>query len=208
VPLAHRHPTPQSVPAQVSAALARGGLNRVGAAGILGNAYAESSWNPSATGYGGGGLWGFTASPNSLADLQAYASKHGRPWTDATLQTEFLLQHVSGSLIRKLNAAPTPEKAAVIFMSEFERPGIPRQDVRESAARRAFGMAFPGASSSPSRQPSAARPETSGSAGSAGGFGADLMHIGLVGALVLGGAGMVGLGVTRMLGTSQQGRAK
>lgn len=36
---------------------------------------------------------------------------------------------------------------------------------------------------------------------SSGGFGGELMHIGLVGALVLGGAAMIGLGATRMLGT-------
>jgi hypothetical protein len=48
-------------------------------------------------------------------------------------------------------------------------------------------------------------PSTQGSASSSqsGGFGADLMHIGLVGALVLGGAAMVGLGTTRLLGTGR-----
>jgi hypothetical protein len=127
-----------SIEAQIARSLLRGGLNRVGAAGIIGNAYAESSLKPGATGYGGGGLWGFTASPNSLADLQAYAEQRGRPWTNATLQTQFLLSHVSGGLVSQLNAAGTPEAAAALFMSEWERPGIPRQGVRESAARRAF----------------------------------------------------------------------
>jgi hypothetical protein len=198
----------QSVPAQIGTVLSRGGLNRVGAAGIIGNAYAESSWQPGATGYGGGGLWGFTASPNSLADLQAYAQKRGRPWTDATLQTEFLLQHVSPGLIHQLNSAPTPEAAAAIFMSEWERPGIPRQGVRESAARKAFRLPFPRGAQTPAEaHPGlAASPQATATAGSSSTSG-DLMHFGLVAALVLGGAGMIGLGATRMLGTAQRGRA-
>jgi hypothetical protein len=131
-----------SVPAQIARVLSRGGLNKVGAAGIIGNAYAESSWNPAATGYGGGGLWGFTASPNSLADLQAYAQQRNQPWTSAALQSQFLLQHVSRGLISRLNSASSPEAAAALFMSEWERPGIPRQSVREEGARKAFKMGF------------------------------------------------------------------
>jgi hypothetical protein len=131
-----------SVPAQIARVLSRGGLNKVGAAGIIGNAYAESTWNPAAQGYGGGGLWGFTASPNSLADLQAYAQKRNQPWTSAALQSQFLLQHVSRGLISRLNSASSPEAAAALFMSEWERPGIPRQSVREEGARKAFKMGF------------------------------------------------------------------
>lgn len=46
-------------------------------------------------------------------------------------------------------------------------------------------------------------PAESSSSSSIGG---DLMHLGLVAALVLGGAAMIGLGATRMLGTAQQRR--
>ncbi|HXI94949.1 MAG TPA: phage tail tip lysozyme, partial [Candidatus Acidoferrum sp.] len=137
-----RMPGGGSVSAQIARGLFRGGLNKIGAAGIIGNAYAESSLNPAAQGYGGGGLWGFTASPNSLADLQAYAANQGAPWRSAALQTQFLLQHVSGGLIHQLNASRTPEAAAALFMSEWERPGIPRQAVREAGARKAFKQGF------------------------------------------------------------------
>lgn len=187
-----------SVPAQIAEVLRRGGLNRVGVAGVLGNAYAESSYRPSATGYGGGGLWGFTAAPNSLADLQAYAKKRGRSWTDAGLQTEFLLQHVSPSLKRELNAASSPEAAARVFMSQWERPGIPRQSVRESAARKAFQMPFQRVGPEPHRETHEGEEPSSVSG--------DLMHAGLVGLLVLGGAGMVGLGATRLMGSAGRGR--
>lgn len=131
-----------SVPAQIYNVLAANGLNKIGAAGIIGNAYAESSFDPAAQGYGGGGLWGFTASPNSLADLQSYASGKGKPWTSAALQTRFLLEHVAGSTISGVNRAGSPEAAAEVFMTEFERPGIPRLDVRQEAARRAFNQGY------------------------------------------------------------------
>jgi hypothetical protein len=134
--------TGNGVPAQIARVLLANGVNRIGAAGIIGNAYAESSFDPAAQGYGGGGLWGFTASPNSLADLQAYASQRGGQWTNAALQTRFLLEHVAPSTISAINAAGTPEAAAEIFMTQFERPGIPRLDVRQEAARTAFSAGY------------------------------------------------------------------
>ncbi len=126
----------------IASVLFSAGLNETGAAGIIGNAYAESGLNPGATGYGGGGLWGFTVSPVSLADLQDYAAGTGGDWTDAALQTRFLLEHVSSSTLSAVNSAESPEEAAEIFMVEFERPGIPRLDVRMSAARSVFDQGF------------------------------------------------------------------
>lgn len=127
-----------SVEAQIGRYLLNHGLNRKGAAGILGNAYAESSLQPGATGYGGGGLWGFTAHPNSLSDLQGYAQAQGKSWEDPKVQTEFLLQHVAPETVQEVNAAANPADAARVFMERFERPGIPRQGVREQAAQQAF----------------------------------------------------------------------
>lgn len=68
-------------------------------------------------------------------------------------------------------------------------------------AEHALGAGASGGTASPSP-----RPRESSSSGSSG-FGGDLLHIGLVGALVLGGVGMIGLGTTRMLGTAARGRA-
>lgn len=129
------------VEASIARVLFGAGLNKVGAAGIIGNAYAESTMNPAATGYGGGGLWGFTSSPYSLADLQSYAGSKNQSWTNPALQTRFLLQFIRG-LIPRLNASGTPEAAANLFMTEFERPGIPRLDVREQGARNAFSRGY------------------------------------------------------------------
>ena len=57
-----------------------------------------------------------------------------------------------------------------------------------------------------SASPHSRAPAPSSSSGG-GNFGDQLLHIGLVGVLVLGGAGMIGLGAQRMLGTAQARRA-
>lgn len=96
-------------------------------AGILGNAYREAlpPWNPASVGTGGGGLWGFTTSPVSLADLKNYASSRGKPWTDELLQAQFMLIHGGMGLKGKLNAADKISDTARIFMEDWERPGVP-----------------------------------------------------------------------------------
>lgn len=119
--------------------LFRAGANRIGAAGIIGNAYAESSMDPSAEGTGGGGLWGFTAGAISLANLKKAG---GRNWADPRFQTRFMLAHGGRGLIPVLNRAGSPEAAARIFMEQWERPGIPRLDVREGGARIAFKQGY------------------------------------------------------------------
>jgi hypothetical protein len=127
-----------NVEAQIYSTLRKNRLNLVGASGIIGNAYAESTLDPSAQGYGGGGLFGFTTPPVSLANLKEFMAKRKLPWTNASGQVVFMLKHLAASLRNRLNASASPEAAASLFMSEWERPGIPRQDVRESAARRAY----------------------------------------------------------------------
>lgn len=117
------------------------GYNNVGAAGVIGNAYQESSWNPAATGDGGGGLWGFTAAPQSLADLQSYAASQGKPWTDIETQTAFLVSHVPSSVREAVNAASSPQEAARIFMEQWERPLVATENLpkREEGAAIAAG---------------------------------------------------------------------
>lgn len=136
-----------SVEAQIYRTLRKNGLNLVGASGIIGNAYAESSLNPLAEGYGGGGLWGFTSPPISWQNVKEFAAKRGLPLGSAPMQTVFMLKHLAQSLRNRLNASASPEAAASLFMSEWERPGIPRQDVREAGARRAFNRFSKGAGS-------------------------------------------------------------
>lgn len=127
---------------QIGRVLFANGFNKIGAAGIIGNAYRESGWNPGAVGTGGGGLWGFTSGAISLAALQAAAGRAHVPWTDVPFQTGFMLRHGGMGLRGPLNAARSPEQAAVIFMNEWERPGIPAQGDREAGARKAFAMGY------------------------------------------------------------------
>lgn len=129
------------VPAEIMNILQEAGLSKVAAAGITGNALQESSWNPASEGMGGGGLWGFTVSPVSLADLQSFAGK--RPWTDVRVQTEFLLEHleIHDPLFReRLQATRSPEEAAELFCWEWERPYEPTANLerRQAGARLAF----------------------------------------------------------------------
>lgn len=102
----------------------RNGLTANAIGGILGNAFGESSWNPAAMegSLHNGGLWGFTASPVSLSDLEAYASSQGKPWTDVATQTQFMLHHLPGSLKAKLNSAGSVAEAATLFINEWEHP--------------------------------------------------------------------------------------
>lgn len=111
------------------------GLNKIGASGVIGNALQESALSPSAIGDGGGGLWGFTAPPKSLADLQAYARSRHQSWTNVKLQTDFLLQNLSKSDIAALNSQSSPQAAALWFMNNWERPLVSS----ENAARRVQG---------------------------------------------------------------------
>jgi len=78
---------------------------------------------------GGGGLFGFTTSPVSLADLQAYAARKGKPWTDVPTQIRFMLYHgqPTGMAMKgPLNALSTIPQTTEKFMTDWERPGIPR----------------------------------------------------------------------------------
>lgn len=128
-----------AVERQIFRVLSSAGANRVGAAGIIGNAYAESTMIPGAEGTGGGGLWGFTSGAISLANLKKAG---GGSWESPAFQTRFMLQNGGQGLIPALNKAGSPEAAARLFMEQWEKPGIPRLPVREEGARTAFGQGF------------------------------------------------------------------
>jgi Phage tail lysozyme len=118
---------PDNVTAIVTFLLAHGYSDNA-AAGIAGNMYQESKGNPESEGMGGGGLIGFTPLPagyvtgNATADLQT--------------QLEAVLtynQQWSGYL-PELNDAGSPADAASIYVTDFERAGIPAASTREASA--------------------------------------------------------------------------
>jgi hypothetical protein len=104
------------------------GYTHMGAVGVAGNIYQESQGNPESVGSGGGGLIGWTPLPSGFVTGNAAA--------DLQTQLAALLTYNQGwaQYIPMLNAATNPTSAAYIYMTYFERPGIPAASNREGAA--------------------------------------------------------------------------
>jgi hypothetical protein len=104
------------------------GYTGLAAAGIAGNIYQESMGNPESVGSGGGGLIGWTPLPGGFVT--------GNPAADLQTQLSALLSfnQIWASYIPALNAATSATQAADIYMTYFERPGIPAAYNREAAA--------------------------------------------------------------------------
>jgi cytoskeletal protein RodZ len=119
---------PQNVSAIVSFLLAHG-LSDNAAAGIAGNIYQESKGDPESVGSGGGGLIGWTPLPagfvtgNVTADLQTQLAQiltYNQIWVQ---------------FLPALNSAASPAAAADIYVTDFERAGIPAASTREASAQ-------------------------------------------------------------------------
>lgn len=118
------------------------GFNKIGASGPIGNAYRESKLNPASVGTGGGGLFGFTTPPISLANLKEYAAKVGTAWTDVEMQMDFMLNNGGMGMKGIVNAAQTPGESARLFMEDWEHPGIAALSEREEGARMAYAAGY------------------------------------------------------------------
>jgi Phage tail lysozyme len=114
--------------AAIVAYLTAHGYTGIAAAGIAGNIYQESTGNPESVGSGGGGLIGWTPLPAGFVT--------GNPAADLQTQLAALLTFNQqwSQYIPMLNAATSATQAADIYMSYFERPGIPAAGSREAAA--------------------------------------------------------------------------
>jgi hypothetical protein len=104
------------------------GYTKLAAVGITGNIYQESRGDPESVGTGGGGLIGWTPLPTGFVTGNAAA--------DLQTQLAALLTYNQGwaQYIPMLNAATSPAGAADVYMTYFERPGIPAASNREGAA--------------------------------------------------------------------------
>jgi len=98
------------------------------AAGIAGNIWQESGGNPESVGDGGGGLIGWTPLPGGYVT--------GNPSADLQTQLAAILtfNHIWAQYIPALSAAASPAAAADIYVTDFERAGIPAAGTREAAA--------------------------------------------------------------------------
>jgi hypothetical protein len=104
------------------------GYTGLAAAGIAGNIYQESKGNPESVGSGGGGLIGFTPLPTGYVT--------GNISADLVTQLAAIVNYNQqwSQYIPALNSASSASEAAYIYMSDFERPGIPVTGTREAAA--------------------------------------------------------------------------
>jgi hypothetical protein len=119
---------PQNVTAIVSFLLAHG-YTRNAAAGIAGNIYQESKGDPESVGTGGGGLIGWTPLPAGFVT--------GNPTADLQLQLAQILTYnqIWAQYLPALNSAASPADAADIYVTDFERAGIPAASTREASAQ-------------------------------------------------------------------------
>ena len=123
---------PDNVTAIVSFLLAHGYSDNA-AAGIAGNMYQESKGNPESEGMGGGGLIGFTPLPAGYVT--------GNPAADLQTQLEAVLRYNQqwASYLPELNDAASPAAAASVYVTDFERAGIPAASTREASAQDVAG---------------------------------------------------------------------
>jgi hypothetical protein len=115
------------VTAIVSFLLANGYSDNA-AAGIGGNIYQESKGNPESVGMGGGGLIGWTPLPSGFVTGDVAA--------DLQTQLDQILVYNEqwASYLPALNAAASPADAAYLYVTDFERAGIPAASTREASA--------------------------------------------------------------------------
>lgn len=135
--------------------LREAGFSEYAVAGVMGNIYAESGFDPAIIEGGNGIGFGLCQwSYGRRTQLEAYAASKGKDASDINTQVEFLLTEITpgatgpaqGYASYQLlyyngyngdmwKSATTPEDAAVAFCWSFERPGIPRMSVRTQKAR-------------------------------------------------------------------------
>ena len=139
-------------------ALIDAGYSAEAAAGVLGNIEAESGFNEASIEGGSGAGFGLCQwTGGRRTQLESYAASKGVAPSDLDTQIEFLLAEITpgggangyakyqlssynGYSASDWKNASTPEDAATAFCWTFERPGIPRMDVRTSAARRYYNQ--------------------------------------------------------------------
>jgi len=134
-----------ATPAQENVALTIGkdllgrGLNYKGAAGVIGNAWRESLWNPASIGTGGRGLYGFDFFEEQLL---AQAESQGVSWTSIPFQQEFMWSgpEPASRLKGGLNSQPSAAAAAKFFDTEWERSGVKAMSDRMNGAREAMRL--------------------------------------------------------------------
>ena len=141
-----------SVEEKVWNSLISAGYSPIAAAGVMGNIYQESRFNPDLH-QSGGNAYGLLQWKKRKKAYLAYASSKGVSSSDVDTQIEFMLaemslnggadgyatcQFIPKSSRDKFMNASTPEEAATIFCKTWERAGTPRMNVRTEWARKYY----------------------------------------------------------------------
>lgn len=137
-------------------ALRSAGFSEYATAGVMGNIEAESSFNAGTVEQGSGiGIGICQWSYGRRTQLELYAASKGVDWSDENTQIEFLLGEItqgggadgfaSYALVTYNGYSPgdwinaqSVETATQAFCWTFERPGVPRMDVRIEAANKYY----------------------------------------------------------------------
>ncbi len=115
-------PAPAEAGKMLSYLVEKHGLSPAAAAGMLGNAAAESSFNPGAVGDKGtsGGL--FQHHNERWDNLKQFARAQGKTWTDPFTQIDFAVQEAKSMMPQSWFQSKDPMQAAQMFQDIFERP--------------------------------------------------------------------------------------
>jgi len=138
-------------------ALKEAGYTEIAIAGVMGNIYGESGFDPEAIEAANGEGHGLCQwSYGRKLQLFKYAESKGVSWTDVNTQIEFLITEIegtgpaSGYATAQMGSvyngyrksdwenATTVEDATTAFCYVFERPGAPRLDRRIEAANKYY----------------------------------------------------------------------
>ena len=132
------------------------GFTEQSTAGIMGNFYAESEYDPSKLQTGGpaAGLaqWeSYTERSGRWLNMSNYAKSKDKEWTDLQSQLEWVIKELEGadpttsSILKSkygglegLKKMTNIKSAVEAFEKSFERAGIPRWEVRYQAADEAY----------------------------------------------------------------------
>lgn len=175
----NRYEALNEVENQIASFFLSKGLDELHTAAIMGNMYAESSMDPGCIEVGGTGIgicqWSF----GRANALRSYAASQGKSWTDLSVQLDFFWSHDSwdgwsGSYIITRHefegdpavgervsgsrdgffATDDLNEATKQFCYGWEKPGIPRINVRLEAAQRYYTtlMSSPAGSAATSAQ--------------------------------------------------------
>jgi hypothetical protein len=92
--------------------------------GILGNMQTESSFRTNAYNPGEGAIGLCQWEGGRRTELESFAARQGKPVTDWRVQAEFVIHELTSSesgAFASLKRCQTPEQAAMVFQSRYER---------------------------------------------------------------------------------------